>query len=82
LKEGKIRESIELFSKAAKGMPHNPIINLNAAQSLIKMMKKSQPTRSGLDETLSYIRAVGNSDAHQERQSRLLAACRELSACL
>jgi len=82
LKEGKIKESIALFSKAAKGMPHNPIINLNAAQSLIKMMKDSQPTKSGLDETLSYIQAVGNNDAHQERQCRLLAACRELSACL
>jgi tetratricopeptide (TPR) repeat protein len=82
LKGGKIAESIELFSKAAKGMPRNPIINLNAAQSLITMMKASQPTKSALEETLSYIRAAGSNEAHKERQTRLLAACRELSVCL
>jgi len=82
LKGGKIAESIELFSKAAKGMPRNPIINLNAAQSLITMMKESQPTKSALEETLSYIRAAGSNETHKERQSRLLAACRELSVCL
>jgi predicted Zn-dependent protease len=82
LKGGKIAESIELFSKAAEGMPRNPIINLNAAQSLITMMKQSQPTKSALEETLSYIRAAGSNEAHKERQSRLLAACRELSVCL
>jgi len=82
LKGGKIAESIELFSRAAKGMPRNPIINLNAAQSLITMMKASQPTKSALEETLSYIRAAGANEAHAERQTRLLAACRELSVCL
>ena len=82
LKGGKIAESIELFSKAAEGMPRNPIINLNAAQSLITMMKQSQPTKSALEETLSYIRAAGSNEAHKEHQSRLLAACRELSVCL
>lgn len=82
LKEGKVKESIELFSKAAKGMPQNPVINLNAAQSFIKMMKESRPTKSALEETLSYIRAANNSDAHREQQNRLLATCRELSACL
>ncbi len=82
LKEGKVRESMELFSKAAKGMPQNPIINLNAAQSFIRMMKESKPTKSALEETLSYIRAANNSEAHREQQNRLLATCRELSACL
>ncbi len=82
LKEGKIEESIELFSRAARGMPHNPIINLNAAQSLVRMMKESQPTKSMLDETFTYIRAVGNSDMHRDRLNRLVSACRELSACL
>jgi CheY-like chemotaxis protein len=82
LKDGRIRESIELFAEAAKGMPRNPIINLNAAQSLITMMKTSQPTRSALEETLSYIRAANDCETHRERQSRLLAVCRELSACL
>jgi len=82
LKDGKVQESIELFTRAARGMPQNPIINLNAAQSLIRKMKQSRPTSDSLDEALSYIRAAGNSDAHQERQSRLLAECRELSACL
>jgi len=82
LNDGKIRESIALFSEAVKGMPHNPIINLNAAQSLISMMKDSQPTKSALEETLSYIRAASDSDVHKERQCQLLAECRELSSCL
>lgn len=82
LKDGKVKESIDLFSRAAKGMPHNPIINLNAAQSLIRLMKDSQPTSASLEEALSYIQAAGNNDTHKERQSRLLAECRELSACL
>lgn len=82
LKDGKVKESIELFSRALEGMPYNPIINLNAAQSLITMMKQSQPTSASLQEALSYIRAASGSDVHRERQSRLLAECRELSTCL
>jgi len=79
LKIGKTAESIELFSKAAGGLPHNPIINLNAAQALINMMKQSQPTRPSLEEALTYLQAANNSDSHKERQRRLLAVCRELS---
>lgn len=82
LKDGKITESIELFSKAAKGLPNNPIINLNAAQALITSMKKSQPTRPVLEEALTYLQAANSSDSHKERQSRLLTTCRELSAQL
>lgn len=82
LKEGKITESIELFSKAAQGMPQNPIINLNAAQSLIRLMKESGPDKSTLAETLQYIQAANNSELHRERQNKLIAVCRELSADL
>lgn len=82
LEEGKVEESLQLFSEAAKGMPHNPIINLNAAQSLVRLMKQCKPTQSTLAEALSYIKAANNSDAHKDWQNRLLAACRELSACL
>lgn len=82
LKDGKITESIELFSKAARGLPNNPIVNLNAAQALINAMKKSQPTRPVLEEALSYLQAASSCDSHKERQSRLLATCRELSTQL
>jgi len=82
LKEGRLEASLGVFSKAAKAMPHNPVINLNAAQSLIRMMTETQPTRSALEETLAYIQAADNSDAYGDRKTQLLAACRELSACL
>ncbi len=79
LKDGEIDASIELFTRAARGMPHNPIINLNAAQSLISQMRNSSPTRSLLAQALGYIQAAGENEAHRERQNRLLTTCRELA---
>lgn len=52
---GSIEESISLFVKAASAMPENSVINLNAAQSLIMFMKKSEPTHKLLGETKKYL---------------------------
>jgi hypothetical protein len=41
VKEGKLEESIELFMKAARGMPGNVVVNLNAAHSILMQMQKS-----------------------------------------
>lgn len=82
LKDGEIEASIELFSRAARGMPHNPVINLNAAQSLIRQMRNDGPNRPALAQALGYIQAAGESEMHRERQNRLLGTCRELAATL
>jgi len=79
LKDGEIDASIKLFSRAARGMPHNPVINLNAAQSLISQMRNSGPSRPALAQALGYIQAAGESEMHRERQNRLLTTCRELA---
>ncbi len=82
LKDGEIEASIELFSRAARGMPHNPVINLNAAQSLIRQMRDAGPDRAALAQALGYIQAAGDNEMHRERQNRLLGTCRELAAGL
>jgi tetratricopeptide (TPR) repeat protein len=82
LKDGEIEASIELFTRAARGMPRNPVINLNAAQSLIRLMRDRGPDRPILAQALGYIQAAGGSELHRERQNRLLTTCRELAASL
>ncbi len=82
LKDGEIEASIELFTRAARSMPRNPVINLNAAQSLIRRMRESGADRPTLTLALGYIQAAGASDTHRNRQNRLLTTCRELAASL
>ncbi|VAW78247.1 Chemotaxis regulator - transmits chemoreceptor signals to flagelllar motor components CheY [hydrothermal vent metagenome] len=82
LKDGEIEASIELFSRAARGMPRNPVINLNAAQSLIRKMRDIGPSRPALAQALGYIQAAGENEMHRERQNRLLGTCREMAAGL
>ena len=82
LKEGEIEASIELFGRAARSMPRNPVINLNAAQSLIRRMRESGPDRPSLALALRYIQAAGDSETHRQRHNRLLSTCRELAAAL
>ncbi|HHJ14056.1 MAG TPA: response regulator [Gammaproteobacteria bacterium] len=82
LRDGDIEASIELFSQAAAGMPHNPVINLNAAQSLVQRMRKQGVTREDLGRALGHIQAAGDHEQHRERQNRLLESCRELAAQL
>jgi len=82
LKDGEIEASIQLFTRAARGMPRNPVINLNAAQSLISQMRNSGASRPALAQALGYIRAAGENEMHRQRQNRLLTTCRELAANL
>lgn len=82
LKDGKVEASIELFTRAVRGMPRNPVVNLNAAQSLVHLMRDTGPDRETLARALGFIQAAGNRDRHHERQNRLLNSCRELAASL
>ncbi len=75
LKEGRIEESIDLFRTAARAMPANVTINLNAAYSLIMLMQRdggdtqlSQEAR----EYLERVRRVDPGNAKYHRLSRML----------
>lgn len=60
--QGKIQESISLFTKAALAMSENKVINLNAAQSLLMLMKTTNPTHKLLKETKKYLDRVSATD--------------------
>lgn len=79
VKQGKLSESIDLFTKALQGMRKNPIINLNAAQSLVMFMRETGPSKSRIEEAMSYIHMAESSDHHKEWTTRLLTEVRELS---
>jgi CheY-like chemotaxis protein/Tfp pilus assembly protein PilF len=82
LKEGKTGEAVELFLQAVRGMPRNPIVNLNTAQSLISLMNETTPTRSRMQTALGCLQVAQDSAQYTERRSRLLAQCQSLAAAL
>ena len=84
LREGKIEESIELFTRAADGMPRNPVINLNAAQSMIIQMKKSGPRLQDIQRVLQYIHVAkeGGGNSHEVWIGKLMAETRLLRESL
>jgi len=82
IKEGKLDESIKLFSKAAEGMPRNPVINLNLAHSLIMQMKKSKPSRISMDKVMTYMNAARDSEAHHAWVKKLMNESRKLRQML
>ena len=82
LKEGKTGEAVELFQQAVRGMPRNPIVNLNTAQSLITLMSETETTRPRLEAALACLQAARDSTQYTELRNRLLAKCQGLAASL
>jgi CheY-like chemotaxis protein/TolA-binding protein len=82
LKEGKTGEAVELFQQAVQGMPRNPIVNLNTAQSLISLMSETEATRPRLEAALACLQAARDSTQYTELRNRLLAKCQGLAASL
>ncbi|HSJ49608.1 MAG TPA: response regulator [Gammaproteobacteria bacterium] len=82
LKEGKTGEAVELFQQAVRGMPRNPIVNLNTAQSLITLMGETEATRPRLEAALACLQAARDSTQYTELRNRLLAKCQGLAASL
>lgn len=72
-KQGKLKESIRLFQRAARAMPENLIISLNAAQSLIMMMRDRGTSERHLSQTRIYLDRAGKLDANNERFQKLLS---------
>lgn len=72
--EGKLEESIDLFTKALSKMPDNQVINLNAAQSLIMYMQKHGKNDRHLYQTRQYLDRLEQIDPTNEKFQKLLTA--------
>ncbi len=79
INEGKILESIELFKEAARALPRNHIISLNAAHSYILLMKKNGANRQHVNEAMRYLDAVKDIDSARKRYNSLMKSCREVA---
>lgn len=79
LKQGKLEESIELFMKAARGMPDNSVININAAYSMIKQMQKTGKTKKYLPRTIKYLERVHAIDPANKKYFQLMDVAQKLS---
>lgn len=81
-KDGKLKESCDFFARAVRDMPKNPVVNLNAAQSLIMLMKNDAPSRDLLAKAMDYIQVADQDDGHRQWANKLRAICDNLSAAL
>lgn len=72
LKEGKLEESIELFMKAARGMPDNIVVNINAAYSLMMQMKKTGKIKKYSSRVESYLERVHKLDPANKKYHELM----------
>jgi len=79
INEGKITESIELFKKAAKALPLNHTISLNAAQSYILLMKKEGASKQHINEAMFYLGIVSDVDSVKKKYNELMTSCREFA---
>lgn len=78
IKQGKIDESIGLFVQAARAMPENVTINLNAALSLIAFMRKNGVSDKPAQQTETYLDRVMRIASSNERYKKVLQQYREV----
>lgn len=79
LKEGKLEESIELFMKAARGMPDNIIVNLNAAYSIMMQMQKTGKIKKYSSRVESYLERVHKLDPSNKKYHELMEMLQRIS---
>jgi len=77
--QGKFTESIALFIKAAKAMPENIAINLNAAQSIILDIVKNSAQAHELTKARNYLDRVEKIDKDNEKLDSLNRTYNNLS---
>jgi len=80
LKDGKLEESIELFMKAARGMPDNTVVNLNAAYSIMMQMKKTGKIKKYSSRVESYLERVHNIDPANKKYHEMMEMLQRLSS--
>lgn len=79
LKEGKLEESIELFMRAARGMPDNIIVNLNAAFSIMQQMQKTGKVKKYSSRVESYLERVHKLDPSNKKYHELMGMLHRMS---
>jgi len=79
LKEGKIEESIELFMKAAHGMPDNVVVNLNTAYSIIMQMQKSGKIKKYMSRAQKYLDRVYRLDPTNKKYNEMVELIQQLA---
>ncbi len=79
LKEGKLDESIELFMKAARGMPDNIVVNLNAAYSMMMQMQKTGKIKKYLSRVESYLERVHKLDPTNKKYHEMMDMLQRVS---
>ncbi len=72
LREGKLEESIELFMRAARGMPDNIIVNLNAAFSIMQQMQKTGQIKKYSPRVENYLERVHKLDPSNKKYHELM----------
>lgn len=72
IEESKLKEAIEYFEKAAKGLPENKIINANAAQALMMYMQKSGTTEQYIERASQYLDRIKSIDPSYDKYQKLL----------
>ena len=78
IKQGQLEESIDLFLQAARAMPENITINLNAALALIALMQKSGVNNKAAQQTEGFLERVMRVAPANERYQKVLLSYREL----
>ncbi len=76
---GKFEEAIALFGNAAKKLPKNKIINLNAAQALVIYMEKNGPDHAKLSACQHHLDVVKQIDPKDKRYRSLLKSFTKLT---
>jgi len=72
IEEGKLKDAIEYFEKAAKGLPENKIINANAAQALMMYMQKSGAIETYIEQASQYLDRIRSIDPTYDKYQKLL----------
>ncbi len=80
LKEGKLEESIELFMKAARGMPDNIVVNLNTAYSILMQMQKTGKIKKYSSRVANYLERVHKIDPSNKKYHELMEMLQQISA--
>ncbi len=78
LKDGKLEESIELFMKAARGMPDNIVVNLNAAYSIMMQMQKTGKIKKYTSRVESYLERVHKIDPTNKKYHEMMEMLQQI----
>ncbi|MDA8083567.1 MAG: response regulator [Nitrospiraceae bacterium] len=79
VEEGRLKEAIEYFEKAAAGQPDNKIINANAALSVMLFMQKQGMTEQHMKLAGQYIERIRKVDPAHKKLPQLLQMFRSLA---